>query len=36
MLHTEIRGNRPVGCGEEDFGRFFTMYGCGGHLVHVT
>ena len=26
----------PAGSGEEDFGRVFTLYGCGGHLGHVT
>ena len=35
MLHTKFRGNRPGGS-EEDFGRVFTIYGCGGHLGHVT
>ena len=29
MLHT-------YGSGEEDFLRFFTIYGHGGHLGHVT
>ena len=36
MLHTKFRGNRPAGSGEEDFQRFFTIYGHGGHLGHVT
>ena len=36
MLHTKFRGNRPAGSGEEDFKRFFTIYGHGGHLGHVT
>ena len=36
MLHTKFRGNRPAGSGEEDFLRVFTIYGCGGHLGHVT
>ena len=36
MLHTEFRGNRPAGFGEEDFLRVFTIYGRGGHLGHVT
>ena len=36
MLHTEFRENRPAGSGEEDFLVVFTMYGCGGHLGHVT
>ena len=35
MLHTKFRGNRPVGSGE-DFNRVLTIYGHGGHLVHVT
>ena len=36
MLHTKLRGNRPAGSGEEDFEGFFTIYGRGGHLGHVT
>ena len=36
MLHTKFRGNRPAGSGEKDFCRVFTIYGCGGHLGHVT
>ena len=36
MLHTKFRGNRPVGSGEEDFLRVFTIYGPGDHLGHVT
>ena len=36
MLHTKFRGNRPAGSGEEGFRRGFTIYGCGGHLGHVT
>ena len=36
MLHTKIRGNQPAGYREEDFLRVFTIYGCGGHLGHVT
>ena len=35
MLHTKFRGNRPTGSGE-DFLVFFTIYGRGGHLGHVT
>ena len=35
MLHTKFRENRPVGSGE-DFLVFFTIYGHGGHLGHVT
>ena len=37
MLHTKCRENRPVGSGEEDFlVFFFSIYGHGGHLGHVT
>ena len=36
MLHTKFRENRPIGSGEEDFLRVFTIYGRGGHLGHVT
>ena len=36
MLHTKFCENRPASSGEEDFRRFFTIYGCGGHLGHVT
>ena len=35
MLHTKFRGNLPAASGE-DFQRVFTIYGCGGHLGHVT
>ena len=35
MLHTKFRGNRSAGSGE-DFQRVSTIYGHGGHLVHVT
>ena len=35
MLHTKFRENRPASSGE-DFLRVFTIYGCGGHLGHVT
>ena len=35
MLHTKFRGNRPTGSGE-DFLRVFSIFGRGGHLVHVT
>ena len=35
MLHAKFRENRPAGSGE-DFCRVFTIYGCGGHLGHVT
>ena len=36
MLHIKFRGNPPIGSGEEDFLRVFTIYGRGGHLGHVT
>ena len=36
MLHTRFRRNLPVGIGEEEFLRVFTIYGRGGHLGHVT
>ena len=36
MLHTKFRGNRHAGSGEEGFRGFFTKYGLGGHLGHVT
>ena len=36
MLHSKFRGNRPAGVGVEDFSRVFTIYGLGGHLVHVV
>ena len=36
MLHTKFRNNRPVGSGEDEFRRVFTIYGRGGHLSHVT
>ena len=36
MLHTKFRENRPAGSVEKDFLRVFTIYGCGGHLGHVT
>ena len=37
MLHTKFRRNRPVGSGEEEFSKVFTIiYGRGGHLGHVT
>ena len=35
MLHTKFRGNRSTGS-EEIFEGFFTIYGRGGHLGHVT
>ena len=36
MLNTKFRGNRPAGSTEEDFRRFFTVYGRVGHLGQVT
>ena len=36
MLHTKFQGNRQTGFRKEDFCRFFTIYGLGGHLGHVT
>ena len=37
MQHTKFRGNRSPGSGEEDFLKFFfSIYGRGGHLGHVT
>ena len=34
MLYTKFQGYRPKGS-KEDF-KFFTIYGHGGHLDHVT
>ena len=36
MLHTKFHENRPAGTGQEDFLVVFTIYGCVGHLGHVT
>ena len=36
MLHTKFQGNWPFGSSEEDFLKFFTMYGHRGHPGHVT
>ena len=36
MLHTKSQGHRPSGSGEEDFKMFYSIYGPGGHLGHVT
>ena len=36
MLHNKFQGHWPFGSREEDFLRFFTIYGHGGHLGHVT
>ena len=35
MQHTKFRENQPAGSGE-DFLVVFAIYGCGGHLGHVT
>ena len=35
MLNTKFRGNRPAGP-EKIFEGFFSIYGRGGHLGHVT
>ena len=36
MLHVKFQDHRISGSGEEDFLRFITIYGHGGHLGHVT
>ena len=36
MLHTKFCGNWPGGFRVEVFLTGFTIYGCGGHLGHVT
>ena len=36
MLHAKFQEPRPLGSGEEDFLKVFTIYGRGGHLGHVT
>ena len=36
MLRTKFRENWPACFGEEDYGKVFTIYRCGGHLGHVT
>ena len=36
MLHAKFQDPRPLGSGEEDFNKVFTIYGHGGHLGHVT
>ena len=33
MLHTKFRENQPAGSEDSSV---FTIYGCGGHLGHVT
>ena len=36
MLHAKFQDRRPLGSGEEDFFKVFTIYGHGSHLGHVT
>ena len=36
MLHTKFCRNRPLGSGEEEFQRVFTIYERGGHPGNVT
>ena len=36
MLHTKFQGHRSIGSGEEDFLRFFSIYGHGDTVGHVT
>ena len=36
MLHTKFCRNPSAGSGEDIFSFFFTIYGHGGHLGHVT
>ena len=36
MLHAKFQDHRTSGSGEEDFQSFFSVYGCGGHVGHVT
>ena len=36
MLHAKFKDNRTFGSGEEDFQMFFTIYGHGSYLGHVT
>ena len=36
MLHAKFQDHRKYGSGEEGFLKFFTIYGHGGHLSHVT
>ena len=36
MHHTIFRRNRSSGSRDEDIRRVFTIYGHGGHLIHVT
>ena len=36
MLHTKFQGHGSIGSGKEDSLKFFTIYGHGGHVSHVT
>ena len=36
MLHAKFQDPRPLGSGEEDFLKVFTIYGHGSHLGHVA
>ena len=36
MLHAKFQDHRTSGSGEEDLKSFYTIYGHGGHLGHVT
>ena len=36
ILHAKFQDHRTCGSGKEGFKRFFTIYGRGGHLGHVT
>ena len=36
MLQAKFQDHRTSGSGEDDFQSFFTIYGRGGHLGHVT
>ena len=36
MLHTKFQGHGSIGSGAEDFLRFFTIYGHGSHVCHVS
>ena len=35
MLHAKFQEHRPTGSGEDDLFKVFTIFGHGGHLVHV-
>ena len=36
MMHAKFQNYRTLGSGVEDFLRFFTIYGQGGHHGYVT